>query len=111
MGPQAVYFSILRDPVSLFISLWDYYELPKHMSKHRLTLEKFAMSSNKPEDIIWSNLNFHDMSLYDFGHPDTQNNNKTAIDLKIQEIDSTFDLIMIVAVSYTHLTLPTIYSV
>ena len=55
------YFSILRDPVSLFISLWDYYGVSKKLND--VTLQEFAMSSNKPEKLImpgWvsSNSNF-----------------------------------------------------
>ena len=31
-GPEKpVYFTIVRDPVSLFISVWDYYNLPRHI--------------------------------------------------------------------------------
>lgn len=44
------YFSILRDPVSLFISLWDYYGVSKKLND--VTLQEFAMSSNKPEKLI-----------------------------------------------------------
>ena len=44
------YFSILRDPVSLFISLWDYYGVSKKLND--MTLQEFAMSSNKPEKLI-----------------------------------------------------------
>ena len=56
------YFSILRDPVSLFISLWDYYGVSKKLND--VTLQEFAMSSNKPEKLImpgWVSFNSNAM--------------------------------------------------
>ena len=45
--------SILRDPVSLFISVWDYYDLPKRLGKggKRTSLQQFAMMKDKPNNI------------------------------------------------------------
>ena len=57
------YFSILRDPVSLFISLWDYYGVSKKLND--VTLQEFAMSSNKPEKLImpgWVSSNSNGMT-------------------------------------------------
>ena len=44
------YFSILRDPVSLFISFWDYYGVSKQLKGQKL--QDFAMDQNKPEKLI-----------------------------------------------------------
>ena len=30
---KTVYFTIVRDPVSLFVSLWDYFDIPHGMFK------------------------------------------------------------------------------
>ena len=38
-GPSAFYFTILRDPVDVFVSLWDYYELAK---KYGVSLDEYA---------------------------------------------------------------------
>ena len=57
------YFSILRDPVSLFISFWDYYGVSKQLKGKKL--QDFAMDQNKPEKLImpgWVRL-FHEIAL------------------------------------------------
>ena len=57
------YFSILRDPVSLFISFWDYYGVSKQLKGQKL--QDFAMDQNKPEKLImpgWVRL-FHEIAL------------------------------------------------
>ena len=98
---KPVYFSILRDPVSVFMSAWDYYELSKRTTtwlkfSRPLSLEEFALMDNKPKVLHWNHLNFRDVSLYEFGLRVTDNDNMTAVEDKIEEIDQTFDLIMIV---------------
>ena len=97
---RPIYFSILRDPVSNFISVWDYYELKRVKTvspgKQLLTLETFAMLDDKPKVIYFAHLNFWDINLYDFGLPIVDNDNMIAVEKKIKELDKTFDLIMIV---------------
>ena len=39
LGGRAFYFTIMRDPVDLFASAWDYYGLEK---TYKMSLEKFA---------------------------------------------------------------------
>ena len=91
------YLTILRDPVSLFISVWDYYDLPRRIGgKQRITLQKFAMSDDKPNYLSWAHLNFRDITLYDFGLPIRNNDDIEAVKAKILEIEQTFDLVMIV---------------
>lgn len=78
---KPVYFSILRDPVSLFISVWDYYDIPKRISDKggpRWTLEKFAQSEDKPNVLSWAHLNFRDVTLFDFGLKVEDNDNLEA---------------------------------
>lgn len=42
---RPIYFTILRDPVELFVSLWDYLELGKKYGG--ISLEQYAMSDKK----------------------------------------------------------------
>ena len=43
-GNNAKYFSIVRDPVDMFVSTWDYYGFSKAF---RMDLETFATKKNK----------------------------------------------------------------
>ena len=96
-GPEKpVYFTIVRDPVSLFISMWDYYNLPKYIPNGGgLTLEEFALQDEKPNVIETGHLKFRDVTLYDFGLPVDDNDNMIAVQAKIKEISETFDLVMV----------------
>ena len=44
------YFSILRDPISLFTSLWDYYGVSKKLNG--ISLQEFALKPQKPEKLL-----------------------------------------------------------
>ena len=64
-GPEKpIYFTIVRDPVSLFISVWDYYGLPGLMSKEkRSKTTKIIVKGQKNikntmmiVDFIWINI-------------------------------------------------------
>jgi len=96
-GPEKpVYFTIVRDPVSLFISMWDYYNLPKYIPNGGgLTLEEFALQDEKPNVIETGHLKFRDVTLFDFGLPVEDNDNMIAVQAKIKEISKTFDLVMV----------------
>ena len=96
-GPEKpVYFTIVRDPVSLFISVWDYYNLPNHIPNgKKLSLEEFALQDEKPNVISWGHMKFRDVTLFDFGLPVEDNDNMIAVQAKIKEISETFDLVMV----------------
>lgn len=88
------YFSILRDPVSLFVSLWDYYALSREMG---MNLKQFIALENKPEALKKpDHFNYKHSLLSDFGIDIKDHDNETYIEEKIAEIDKTFHLILIV---------------
>ena len=94
-GKRPYYFTILRDPVALFISLWDYEGLSKKFKG--MTLQEFALSPDKPEKIILpGHLNYKHPILWDFGVPVAKHDNEAFVRQKIREIDETFDLVMMV---------------
>ena len=94
-GGEAKYFSIIRDPVDLFISMWDYYDFSKAF---KMDLETFAvnttMAFKKRTDRMkkWSGYN---MMLFDFGLPLASLDNESAVVAKIAQIENNFDLIMV----------------
>ena len=118
---RPIYFTILRDPVDLFISLWDYLELGtkvifllhffscKNPNTHvfifffipkvygGITLEEYALSNKKGEyqDRINSGAYGRNQMMWDFGLNPVHFDNDTSIKAKIAEIDSTFDLVLI----------------
>jgi len=76
--------------------MWDYYDIASKLPM-KLTLEEFAQLESKPESIIWSFLDFRDVSLYDFGLKISKISDKPeAVREKVREIGENFDLIMIV---------------
>ena len=95
LGYEARYFSILRDPVELFISLWDYASLDK---LYHCSLEEYAFANKThgrfKDRIHMSNLGRNQM-LFDLGLPRHQLNEVEAVEKKIEEAEQTFDLIML----------------
>ena len=92
---KPVYFTILRDPVDLFISMWDYYDLGKIYDN--VTLEEYALSNKKGkfEDRINEGIYGRNQMLWDFGLDPNYFDNQSAINDKINEIDETFDLVLL----------------
>ena len=88
------YFTILRDPISLLISSWDYYGMNRKFGRN---LEKFIFSATKDK----RNLKMFDVYLkngllFDFGVEPSDFGNEALIQDLIAEIDKTFDLILLV---------------
>jgi hypothetical protein len=91
---RGFYFSILRDPIELFTSLWDY---TKMSNFYGVSLETYALSpkigrlaDRRPN----ANLGRNQM-LFDFGLDKQKLDNDDAIREKIAEIERTFDLLLV----------------
>ena len=94
-GSNAKYFSIVRDPVDIFVSIWDYYGFSKAF---RMDLETFATKTNnnfKERTDRRIKGEGQNMMLFDFGLPVGSLNNDSAVAAKISEIEANFDLIMV----------------
>ncbi|XP_059091026.1 galactosylceramide sulfotransferase-like [Tigriopus californicus] len=94
MGPGTKYITILRDPIELFISMWDYVNFSK---SYKVTLEEYALSNKT--GLLKDRKNVahlgQNQMLLDSGVPGRLlNDQKTILD-KINELDRTFDLVMI----------------
>ena len=83
------YFSIVRDPVDLFISKWDYAGFSKAF---KMDLETFAMNKSIT---FKEKTKKKSMILHDFGLPVGSLYNKSAVVAKIAQIEADFDLIMV----------------
>ena len=107
---EVFYFSILRDPVELFRSYWDYYKLSKIFER---TLEEYIITvvytevkfKNKTEGSQGYNQMLTDFGL-DFneffkGGVDKRNvEDRQIIETKIKEIDKKFSLILLADEEY-----------
>ena len=92
---RPIYFTILRDPVNLFVSLWDYLQLSQKYGG--ITLEEYALSDKegKYQDRIHAGHFGRNQMLWDFGLSQNDFENDTAVQAKIEEIEATFDLVLI----------------
>ena len=91
---RGFYFSIMRDPVELFSSLWDYVNLGKH---YNISLEDYALS-DKMGRLRDRRLMKHvgrNQMLFDFGlHPD-HFDNPAKVNEKIRQVEEDFNLVLI----------------
>ena len=98
LGEGAVYFTMIRHPVELFRSFWDYFNYGEY---YNMTLQQFSQaidtSMGKQEIKIKHPFAryLHHGLLCDFGIPEQKLKDKKFIDEKISEIDDNFDLILI----------------
>jgi len=92
---KPIYFTILRDPVDLFISLWDYLQLNKKYGG--ISLEEYALSekTGRYQDRIGNGGFGRNQMLWDFGLDEIHFENSTVIRSKIEEIESTFELVLL----------------
>ena len=93
---DVLYVSILRDPVDLFRSWWDYLRLDKRYNK---TLEEYAIAVTRKELLSKNTtgkrpFGFNQM-LYDFGMDYRDMHDQAEVERKIQDIDETFDIILL----------------
>ena len=91
LGPGAKYITIVREPISLFRSLWDYLGYAK---AHNMTLDEFALLPDEKKKRIKLFMGRNTM-LHDMGLPKRLVNHQEVIKNKIKEIDNTFDLVMV----------------
>ena len=95
-GEEAKYFSIVRDPVDLFISMWDYYDFS---TVFKMDLETFATNTSNAFKIRTDRKvkkhEGHNMMLADFGLPVGSLDNESAVAAKIAQIEADFDLVMV----------------
>jgi len=93
LGEGAVYITMLRDPIDVFESLWNYAAM--HTFYH-MSLEKFARSpkkgllSQRAFGILGRNQMLHDMGL-----TEKSMDNIELVDRKIEQVDQGFDLVLI----------------
>jgi hypothetical protein len=91
---RPAYFTILRDPVDLYISLWDYDQMGKVFGG--ISLEDYAMSdkTGKLADRTVRKSFGRNQMMWDFGLDPEYWDNTTAVKAKIEEVDTTFDLVL-----------------
>ena len=94
-GGEAKYFSIVRDPVDLFISMWDYYDFS---TAFKMNLETFATNTSNAfkmrTDRRVKKQEGHNMMLADFGLSVGLLDSESAVAAKIAQIEADFDLIL-----------------
>lgn len=95
MPQSTIFISILRNPVSLFRSMYDYYNMTDTFHK---TLDDFLRDEILIEKLssirVYNRLGRNQM-LFDFGYDSTIWDNETLILNAIEEIDENFHFIMI----------------
>ena len=93
---RGYYFTILRDPISLFSSLWDYTKLG---NIYMTSLEMYALSNKTGRfaDRNHKKLGHvgRNQMLYDFGLDPMYFDSEEVVQRKIKEIEDTFDLVLI----------------
>ncbi|XP_064471375.1 galactosylceramide sulfotransferase-like isoform X2 [Ornithodoros turicata] len=95
MPPETVFITILRDPASLFESLYAYYDMLNHTG---LTLEDFLKSDRKR---TWLDRHRYvarfgrNQMLFDLGYDASRFKNASNLEDAIREVDRNFHLVLI----------------
>ena len=93
---DGLYVSILRDPVELFRSWWDYHRFNNSYNK---TLKEYALSVNRKKvfskNVTEKRPSGFNQMLYDFGMNYRDMHDQAKVERKIQDIDETFDIILL----------------
>jgi len=93
LQPGSTYITIVRDPIDLFESLWSYASMSAY---YHMDLESFAIAPKTGHlaSRAYKNLGRNQM-LWDAGLPLRAMDNITAVQAKIEEMEETFDLVMV----------------
>lgn len=59
LGGKVFFFTMLRDPLELFISLWNYYGLA---NAYQMTLEEYALKDDKMDRKHWYHIGGNQVS-------------------------------------------------
>lgn len=96
MPKDSIFISIVRDPVNLFESLYEYCELEDF---YKMNIEEYARNTKnnsfKPKLQARSNGMGRNQMLYDFGVRPSYFSNPVKIQEAIEHLDSYFDFVMI----------------
>ena len=108
LHPNSIYFTILRDPIDVFESLWTYFDCSSHLKLilgWNVSIDEFFNISHRIDPKLVTNQRFslkhvlfHSFGLHIYA-------NQTMIESKIQEIEDKFDLVMIMEEFETSLIL------
>ena len=92
LGPGAAYLTMLRDPVELFQSMWEYNELG---SVYGTSLEQFALAEKggRLAERAHGRLG-RNMMLWDAGLQEADMDNVTTVTRKIKQLEAEFDLVL-----------------
>ena len=91
------YFTILRDPVEIFISMWDYYEVSRKLFDDKLNIETFALNIETSDyNMTLLDVHLRNTMLYDFGMAIEDLEIEQKVEEKIKEIEGVFDLVLMV---------------
>lgn len=96
MPRDTIYVTILRDPVTLFGSMYSYYDLAK---SYRAPLQDLVRLHQDPVDPIYRQRRFRKFGLnqmaFDLGLQQTAFRSILTVEKFIQRLDETFDLVLI----------------
>ncbi|KAH9369570.1 hypothetical protein HPB48_020683 [Haemaphysalis longicornis] len=99
LGPDPAFITIVREPASLFESLYSYYDLE---SETHLSLEELVAGRASSDDTLrwlafergWSKVGTNQMS-FDLGLEPAFFENVSAVHAFTQRLDATFNLVMV----------------
>ena len=100
------YFTFVRDPVDLFRSSWDYNAFDLEFGRlNEFTTNKVVSQLKNKSESIWSkqfgyNCGGWNQMMYDFGLECKDMNDVKKIEMKIEEIDKNFDLVLLADKQY-----------
>ena len=61
LGGKAFFFSMLREPLDLFMSLWSYYGLS---NAYKMSLEEYALMEQKRDRDVWPQIGANQVSSF-----------------------------------------------
>ncbi|KAH9364513.1 hypothetical protein HPB48_023010 [Haemaphysalis longicornis] len=92
LGPNPVFITIVREPATLFESLYSYYDFELERARRNQSLSGLLKNLTRKQTKL--NLGFNQMS-FDLGLEPAQFGNESAVRGFVQRMDATFDLVMV----------------